>query len=168
MKKTKAVATCGLLTALSVVLMLIGHIIDIGLYAAPMLAGLCLLPVGRNYGVRYQITVWLAISVLSFILVPNIEENLTFLLIFGLYPILRDRFSRLGKVIGTLVKFLYFNVIFTAIEMLMLFVIAPEAIDLPLMLLLLACGNLMFIAYDFILPKMEYLLNRYLGKLMKK
>ncbi len=167
MKKTKAIATCGLMTALSVVLMIVGHIINIGIYAAPMLAGICLLIIEKNYGTKYQIAVWMSVSTLSFILLPNVEENLMYLCIFGFYPIIRKYFVRLGKLFGIIIKILYFNVIFIAIELLLIFVLVPEATDIGFLILMLVLGNFMFLVYDLCLPRMEYVVDRYLSKIIK-
>jgi len=167
MKKTKAIATCGLLTALSVVLMLVGHIINIGIYAAPMLAGICLLIIEKNYGAKYQTAVWMASGILSFILVPNVEENLMYACIFGLYPIIRKYFLKLPKVPRIILKLVYFNVTFAALELLLILVLVPEATDTAFFIVMLVCGNLMFIVYDLLLPRMEYVIRKYLDKIIK-
>ena len=59
MKHTRAIALCGVTTALAVALMAVGGLLGIGLYAAPMLAGLCLLPAGRHLGLKYHLLLWL-------------------------------------------------------------------------------------------------------------
>ena len=97
MKQSKSIAVCGMLAALSIVMMLLGTLLEIGLYAAPMLAGLCLLPVGRRLGKKYQVLLWVAVSVLSLILVPNVEASLMYLCLFGCYPVIRPWFQRLPR-----------------------------------------------------------------------
>ena len=84
MKQTRAIALCGVTAALAVVLMTVGGLLGIGLYAAPMLAGLCLLPAGRHLGLKYHLTLWLAVSALSFLLLAL--GNLTFALYDRLIP----------------------------------------------------------------------------------
>ena len=107
MKYTRAVALCGVIAALSIVLMAVGGLLGIGLYAAPMLAGLCLLPAGRFLGVKYHVMLWLVVSALSFLLVPDVEQNLMFLCLFGCYPILRPALQRLPRMLRPLCRLLF-------------------------------------------------------------
>ena len=55
MRKTESqkIALCGVLGALSVVLLLVGAALQIGTYAAPMLAAFLLIPVLDEYGVDF-------------------------------------------------------------------------------------------------------------------
>ena len=63
MKKSAVMALCGMTAALSVVLLWLGAVLEVGMYAAPMLAGFCLLPVGTRCGRRSQILLWLAVRI---------------------------------------------------------------------------------------------------------
>ena len=159
MKHTHAIALCGVTTALAVALMAVGGLLGIGLYAAPMLAGLCLLPAGRHLGLKYHLLLWLAVSALSFFLVPDVEQNLMFLCLFGCYPILRPALQRLPHLPRLLCKLLFFNAVSVALEALVLLVLAPEALAPPLLLLLLALGNLTFLLYDLLIPRAQRLLE---------
>ena len=60
MRKTESqkIALCGMLGALSVVLLLLGSALQIGTYAAPMLAAFLLIPVLEEYGTRYALTLY--------------------------------------------------------------------------------------------------------------
>lgn len=167
MKKAKVVAVCGIMAALSVVIMLLGAVLGLGIYLAPMIAGVCLLLIRRAYGVKYHVIVWAAVSILSFILVPEIEENLMFLCLFGLYPILYPYLQKVPKGLRIVVKLLYFNVVFIGVEALLIFVLVPEAIDTAFFVVLLLLGNVVFVCYDRVLPRAELLLDRYLGKLIR-
>ena len=75
MRKTESqkIALCGVLGALSVALLLVGNILQIGTYAAPMLACFLLIPVLEEYGARYAVMLYAVVSVLSVILVPDKE-----------------------------------------------------------------------------------------------
>ena len=114
MKPAKIIAVCGILAAVSIVILLLGAILGIGIYLAPMIAGGSLLLIRRAYGVKYQVILWLAVSVLSLILVPSLEQNLMYLCLFGCYPIFCPYLLGLKKVIRLLVKLLYFNAVFFA------------------------------------------------------
>ena len=167
MKHTHAIALCGVTTALAVALMAVGGLLGIGLYAAPMLAGLCLLPAGRHLGLKYHLLLWLAVSALSFFLVPDVEQNLMFLCLFGCYPILRPALQRLPRLPRLLCKLLFFNAVSVALEALVLLVLAPEALAPPLLLLLLALGNLTFLLYDLLIPRAQRLLESRLASFLR-
>ena len=165
MRKSNVIASCGMIAALSVVLMILGAALGRGLYLSPMLGGLCLVPIGQKFGAKYQWLVWSAVSFLSFILVPEMEQNLMYLTLFGLYPILQPLFLRLPHRLVWPCKLLYFNLVVVAVEALVILVLAPEAMSTPIALLMLAMGNAIFIMYDFILPRWEMLFQRLFGKL---
>ena len=167
MKHTRAIALCGVTTVLAVALMAVGGLLGIGLYAAPMLAGLCLLPAGRHLGLKYHLLLWLAVSALSFFLVPDVEQNLMFLCLFGCYPILRPALQRLPRLPRLLCKLLFFNAVSVALEALVLLVLAPEALAPPLLLLLLALGNLTFLLYDLLIPRAQRLLESRLASFLR-
>jgi len=86
---SKRMALCAMVAALCVVLMLLGAVLELGMYACPLLAGLCLIPVGQKYGRKYHILVYVVSGLLCFLFVPNIEENLLFVGLLGWYPIVR-------------------------------------------------------------------------------
>ena len=60
MRKTESqkIALCGVLGALSVVLLLVGAALQIGTYAAPMLAAFLLIPVLDEYGPKYALLLY--------------------------------------------------------------------------------------------------------------
>lgn len=168
MNKAKAVAVCGMAVALSVVIMLIGGYLGFGTYLSPMLAGMIIFPIGERFGKKYQFGFWAAVSFLSIILVPNIEQNLMFVFIFGLYPIIYPYFQKLPKVPRVVLKLIYFNILTLVLEAVIIKFFAPEAFDMPLIILLMVMGNIIFILYDFIVPRSKYLIDRYLGRFIGK
>lgn len=168
MNQTKRIAACGMMTALSVVIMLLGGVLGIGMYASPMLAGFCLLPVGQKFGTRAQWLIWGAVSLLSFMLIPEPEQNLMYLALFGLYPILYPSFSRLPGAWKWLSKLLYFHAAAISVEMLVMLVLVPEAMSVPMIVLLLILGNAVFWMYDFLIPRSDLLFQKYFGKMNRK
>ena len=82
-------AFCGILTALAVVFMLLVPVIPVMLYCAPVLSGLCVAIAADEFGVRYSFCVYLAASILSFLLAADKETALVFILLAGAYPVLK-------------------------------------------------------------------------------
>ena len=155
MTSAKTMAVCAMTAALSVVLMIIGGVLGLGMYASPMIAGLCLLPVGRSCGRKYQWMVWAAVSVLSLLLVPEAEQNLMYIALFGLYPLLYPGFQRLNGRIRLLCKLAYFNVTVLAVEALVMLVLVPEAMGTVLFVIFIITANVTFFAYDYMIPLLD-------------
>ncbi len=160
MEQTKRLTVCAMMAAVSVVLMLLGAVLQLGTYAAPLLTGMLLIPIGNRYGRKYQAMLWLVISALCFMLIPSVEQNMMFAGLFGWYPIVYPTVQKLPKFLRLIVKLLLFNGVVIAMEALLLWVIAPEAMELGMVLLLLALGNVTFLLYDYLIPKTELILQR--------
>ncbi|MBR4941696.1 MAG: hypothetical protein IKZ19_06835 [Clostridia bacterium] len=166
--KTKAVAFCGILCALSVVIMLLGNILGLGTYASPMIAGLILLLISKKYGRKYHIIAFFAVCILNFIFVGSIEQNLMFVLLFGPYPIIRPIFQRLPKVPRMILKVLFFNSVTVGLEFLIVKFLAPEVLTKEMIISLLALGNLTFVLYDLVLARSDIITHRLLGRILDK
>ena len=153
MRKSRNVALAGVFSALAVALMWIGAISGFGTYASPMLAGIALIPVGLALGKRYHLLSFVTVLLLSVLLSADWEMNLLFIGLFGWYPVLAPLLERLKKPLKYTVKLLIFNAVIIGIEALVMLVIAPTG-EAPWMLItLLALGNITFLFYDFILPR---------------
>ena len=168
MKQTRIVALCGMVSALSVVVLALGAMLGIGMYAAPMIAGLCLLPIRREAGWRGQMMVWLAVSLISFMLISEVEQNLMYLCLFGLYPILYPFFQRLPKGIRIAGKMLFMNAVTIAVEALVVLVLVPETMGLWMGIALMVIGNAVFFLYDRMLPVFDAILSRYLRAFLSR
>lgn len=154
-EQSRRMAVCSVAAALGVVVLLLGAVLELGIYVCPMVVGLCLIPIGRRFGVKYQLLLWIVISFLSFLLVPNPEENLVFAGLFGWYPALQPRMQKLPKILRALLKLLLFNAVVVALEALVLYVLVPEAIDSAMLVLLLLLGNVMFVMYDRVIGRFD-------------
>jgi hypothetical protein len=159
--QTKRLAVCAMTTALCVVLMWLGSVLDIGMYVSPIVSGFLLIPIRKQYGYKYLIAAWTASGLLSLILVPNIEQNLLYIGLFGWYPALREHLHKLPGLLRVAAKLLIFNAIVVLGEALVVNVLAPEIMPSWLAVLLLVLANITFILYDYLLPRIEMLLSRF-------
>lgn len=164
MEQTKRLTVCAMMTAVSVVLMLLGAVLQLGTYAAPLLTGMILIPMGNRYGRKYQVMLWIAVSIVSFMLVPSVEQNLMFAGLFGWYPIAYPRLQKLPRLVRLPVKLLLFNSVVITMEAALIWLIAPEAITMGMVLLLLALGNVTFVLYDHLIPKTDLILQRIMNR----
>ena len=102
------IAFCSLMAALGTVLMLTGGLVPVMTYCSPLLAGVLLIPVMREHGVRWAWLVWLVTAVLSMILSAD-KEAAFFYLFLGFYPILKRAFDRVKpKLLALVFKLVYF------------------------------------------------------------
>lgn len=104
------IALCGILTALSVVWMLLAGFFGVLTYAAPMIAGGVLIVPVKEYGCKTALTMFAAVSLLGLILIPDKELALFYLLLFGHYPMLQPFVNRIdAKPLRVAVKAVIFN-----------------------------------------------------------
>jgi len=108
--ESQKIALCGMLGALSVVLLLIGSALQIGTYAAPMLAAFLIIPVLEEYGPRYALTLYATVSILAVLFVPETELAFFYVLVMGYYPVLRVKLNGVkSTLLRWLLKFAVFN-----------------------------------------------------------
>lgn len=89
-KASQRMALCGLLAALSVVLLSAGSIIPLATFCCPVLAMLCALPVQEEYGTKTTLVFYGAVSVLALLLCADKEVALLYTFL-GWYPAVRTR-----------------------------------------------------------------------------
>ena len=156
----KQIALGGVLAALAVVILLLGGIIPVGTYIAPMLAALPLivllteLPKGLCTG-------WYAVvALLGVLLCPDKETAFVFVFL-GWYPLAKPALDRLPKVGGLLCKLLIFNLSTAALYALLILVFQLEALvrearetGTVLLIVTLLLGNLSFILFDILLARL--------------
>lgn len=173
---TARIAMCGMVSALSVVLMMFEGMVQIASIAMPAIAGCLLIPIVAEAGLGWAFGSYGATAVLCLLLAPDKEAALIYVLFFGYYPAL---FAVLGRIRNSAVrwaaKLAVFNAAAVGEAMLAAFVLGlPWEDMLPLLpmpwgaLVLLLLANVVFVLYDFTLAGliMEYF-KRLHGRLAK-
>ena len=178
LRKTESqkIALCGVLSALSVVALLVGNVLQIGTYAAPMLASFLLIPVLEDYGKKYALLLYAVVSLLSLFLVPDKELVLFYVLVLGYYPVLRVRLNNIRRgVLRWMAKFGCFNAAVVVMYALLIVVLAPPELvqefaaeGTPMLLALLALGNLSFWLCDRALTAITPLYRQRIAPRLKK
>lgn len=141
------------------VLLLVGNLLQIGTYAAPMLACFLLIPVQEEFGNRDAILLYLTVSFLSLMVVPDKELALFYILVLGYYPVVKAKLDRIrSKVLRWGSKFLFFNLAVVVMYTLLLAIFASPAMreefasaGIAMLVLLLITGNVSFLLCDFAL-----------------
>ena len=132
MRKTESqkIALCGMLGALSVVLLLLGSALQIGTYAAPMLAAFLLIPVLEEYGTRYALTLYVCVAILAVLFVPETELALFYVLVMGYYPVLRVKLNGVkSTLLRWVLKFAVFNAGTVLVYFLLFALLGPAVLD---------------------------------------
>ena len=161
MKPAKKVAFGGICTALAVVILLFSTVLPTMEYSIPAIAGLMLVPLVAEFGIRYALLGWGAASILGLLLVPNREAAVLFVCFFGIYPILKAKLeTQHNPVLEWIGKFLIFNACVLVSYWLLIWVLGMGELMAELSaftygpLLLLLLGNVVFGLYDLALSRL--------------
>ena len=96
MGDVKKITYCGLISALSVAIMFIGGAVSFLDYSVSGLCGAFLVVVVLEIGKNRAFFVYLTVSALSLILISEKNIALTYILIFGYYPMLKSSIEKLN------------------------------------------------------------------------
>lgn len=155
MKHNRKIALSGMLCAVSVLIMLLGSLfqtLDLSTAAA---AGLTVVFAMVELGKKYAISIYLASSLLAFLLLPSKSPALIFAAFAGLYPILKASLQKIKtKWLAYVVKFIVFNTIFTAIILIAKNLIGLEDEFYNFGYLIYLLGNVTFLLYDIALDRL--------------
>ena len=104
------IAFCGIVSAMSVMIMF-GSLIPSLAYAVPAVAGIFIWTIGEQINLKWAYLSYIAVGLLSLMLVPEIEANAFFISLLGYYPVLCETLNKLkNKVLRYIVKLAVFNV----------------------------------------------------------
>ncbi len=160
-KQTKAVAFGGVISALSIVVMLLTGLFPTAEYALPAIAGVLLVAVVIEYGCKQAMICYIAVAVISLLLVPNKEPAVLFTAFFGYYPILKSRLEQLRfRWVEWLLKMVLLNggVIFSYLALITLFGMKQVLSEISAfggwgVAAFLLAANLVFVVFDLALGR---------------
>lgn len=165
MSQSAKTAIGGMITALSVVI-LMPTALDLFVYALPAMAGMLTMFAVVELGKKWSFGVYVAVSLISLLLVPNKEAAIMYVAFFGYYPVAKALLeSKLPKVPEYICKFLLFNVSVIAAYAVLIKILGMPFDELmglteedgllrkfavPVML---GLGNMVFIVFDIALTR---------------
>ncbi|MBQ7132027.1 MAG: hypothetical protein IJO29_05600 [Oscillospiraceae bacterium] len=171
------VALGGVISSMSLFVMFLTSILPAFYIAFPMLAGGLLLVIVSDIGEGWAFVTYVGIGLLSLFITPDKEAALMFILLFGHYPILKQRIDRIKTAaIRVLLKIAVYNVCIVAIFKLSMFILGIDDMFVGFEFLgkyvvpvLLIVTTFVFLAYDKILSAYmfiykDYFKPRFLGK----
>lgn len=174
---TFKVALGGVTAALSILIMMLAGVTSTLVYAIPMFVGALLIVLVIETGKGFATAVYVAVSVISLLILGNKEPAVMYAAFFGYYPIIKSILeNKLKPVLCWIIKFFVFNVAMIAayLAVTKIFMISFEDIKsfgewaLPLLLL---AGNVVFVMYDVLLTRLVsiyfYRWQKYLKRVFK-
>lgn len=149
-----------MMVALGVVFMTIGAFVPSLDMTSAALTSLIVVLIFIEIGSPYTYLVWLATSLIGFIFFSGSAVWLQYLLVFGIYPILKAYIERTPRPLWFIIKLVYANAIFALLFWLM-DVLLGMPFDTgetlfglhgtPLLILLFVILNVAFFAYDILI-----------------
>ena len=174
MKNSFRIALCSVITALSVLFMLMTMILPVAAYSSVMLTGLCTSLIVEEIDRKYALCSFAAVSILSAVLIPDKESVILYVVFFGYYPVLKDFIeTKFKKLVNFVIKMLVFNSaclisFFTSIYVLSVPKDSFMIGDLYLPWVILIMANLLFLIYDYTLEVMIRLYRVRFKKYLQK
>jgi hypothetical protein len=155
-KKANIVALGGMLTAMSLLLMLLTRVIPFSEQALPAIAGVLLISAVLEAGAGWAFVIYLAVALLSLFFAFQNGAALYYILFFGHYTIIKSYIERIKiKPLQWVVKILLFNVCAVASYYAMIAVTGiPDALTKYGLPITLGLINVVFILYDIALSRL--------------
>ncbi len=159
-RHTRDLALCAIISALAVLVLFLGSVIEVLDLTAAMLASILCVVILIEIGSFWPWLTYAVTATLSLLLLPNKLPAAVFLLT-GYYPIIKQKLEKLKKPLAWLLKILIFNIICT-VFFLSCTLFFPS-VDMMLVssfgktlnyVICYAVGNLVFIVYDLALSRL--------------
>ncbi len=144
----------GIVSALGLVILYIGSVIDVMDLSAAAFASILLIAVISENGSRDAVLIYAVTSLLSWLLLPNRSPALLYTMFFGYYPMLKLHLDRLGRLWGTVLKLLTLNAALALTILAGHYLFASGAEDSALLWLYFLIFNPTFLLYDVALSRM--------------
>jgi hypothetical protein len=105
-------------------------------------------------GTSAALSMWGVAGVLTMLLLPDKSVALEYVLLGGIYPVIKSYAERINIVMCWMIKLIYFNAAFTAFVLLSTYVFAVEDLGVGIQTTAYALGNIFFIMYDLCLTSL--------------
>lgn len=172
MRQTKKITLSALLVALGVAFMALGAVIDVLDLSVCALTSLLVVFVYLEIGSPYTWLVWLCTSIITAIIFPGSILWVEYLLVFGIYPILKAYIERAPRALWWPIKLVFINAIVWAVFLVMEFIFGTSffegADNLLWKIAIYALINVAFVVYDMLITVMVRLYYEKFRKRFKR
>lgn len=157
MRETKKLAISAMLAALGAVFMSLGALLEVADLTACALASLLLVFAYIELGSPYTWLIWLATSLISAIMFFSSPVWSEYLLVFGIYPLIKAYIERLPRALWWPLKLVFINAVLWIIIL-----VVEGALGIPVIIaesdiwktVLYLMANAAFVVYDLFLIAM--------------
>lgn len=165
MKKTKKLAVGAVLSALGVVILLLGNIISVLDLSMVVIASIAVIFAVIEMGNPYPYLIYAVTGILALILLPDKVIALEYILFGGIYPIFKAIFEKYHYIICWILKLSVFNT-----GLLLMILVSNYVMNIPdnvyvLNIAVFALANVFFVIYDIAMTK---IITLYLVVIRKK
>ncbi len=163
--KTRRLAFSAMLSALGVVILYLGSVINVLDLTMVAIASLIIFFAVMELGTPYQYLIYAVTSLISVLILPDKVAAVTYLLVGGIYPILKEMLERLHYIIAWILKLSFFNTVLSLIVAATVYLLNVDDSDVGFSLMFYGLGNLTFVLYDIATTR---LITLYLVKLRQR
>lgn len=163
--KVRNLTLSALMSALSIVFMYVGSVIEVLDLTAAMLASMLCAFVVIEVGGAWPYLTYATVSVIGVLMLPNKFVAVVYIIFAGNYPMIKRICEKLPTVVQWLLKLSVFNLEFTLIYFATKYVFAIPDIGYSLSVFTYLICNAIFILYDVAMTK---IISFYLLKLRKR
>ena len=152
-KKTKLLAICSMFSALGVIILYMGALIEVIDLSMAFVASLIVMAAVIELGGAYPWLIYAVTSVLALLLLPNKFCAIVYFGFAGFYPILKEKFERVKGLICLALKFVAFNLCLLAMWGVSLLLSLPITFGVPEWAVALLLNGV-FVIFDVALTRL--------------
>jgi len=155
MKRTKKLTLCAILSALAVVLLWLGKLLDVLDLSAAALASFFVVFLFMELGLFWAVMHWGVTAALALIVASGSGAPL-FYAVFGLYPVLKAYLERMPRIAEWVLKLIVCNVTLAAYILLAkyVFLLSDTALSGKWLWVFILLANVVFVLYDIALSRL--------------
>ena len=167
MRKTKKISISAILSALSVVLLYLGSVLEVLDLSAAALASIAIVFAQIELKNPYPYLIYFTVSLLAVLLLPSKFSAMVYVFFGGIYPIIKEFAERRPGIVCLLIKVLGFLVLMLIASLALVYIFLLPKAELfstyYAVVFLLCCVT--FVLYDYALT---VLISLYFRRLRKK
>ncbi len=156
-RRSHTVAFAGITSALCVVLLYLGSIVDVLDYSVSALCGILITLISTEFGNKTGLGVWIASSILSLLILPQKFSALLFVLFCGWYTFAKKAYERLPRILSWALKLVTFNAVLSVIIFITLKILLIEGLGFVTVAGVVILSNFVFVIYDILLTRLTFL-----------
>ena len=165
-KRTKKVAMCSMFSALGVVVLYLGSLVEVLDISMAVISSLFAVMAVIEYGGAAPWAVYAATGILSAILLPSKLPAVMYILFFGFYPIIKEKIEKIKSLV---LMWAIKEIVFNACLVLLMFIARWFMLDPEGMfvfeVIFFGLANVTFVVYDIALTR---LISLYIFKIRRK